>query len=143
MDEAKDTESLSKKINLSDAVDWVKLAWDSVRESTIKKCFTLCTAQSELPQIFDDFITEEQEVAELGRQANVEVAINGDQNVPTCDELDGNWEQDLYTTVTNKKRRRHYRHCYDIDEEERLEVPPVPINECLHLIARLKIRREN
>jgi hypothetical protein len=26
----------------------------------------------------------------------------------------------------------------DTDEEERLEVPPVPINECLHLIARLK-----
>jgi hypothetical protein len=25
----------------------------------------------------------------------VEVAINGDENVPTCDELDGNWEQDL------------------------------------------------
>jgi hypothetical protein len=52
-----------------------------------KKSFTSCTAQSELPQIFDDFITEEQEVAELGRQANVEVAINGDQNIATCDNL--------------------------------------------------------
>jgi hypothetical protein len=68
----------------------------------IKECFTSCTAQSELPQIFDDFRTEEQEVAELGRQANVEVAINGDENIPTCDERDGNWEQDLYKTVTNK-----------------------------------------
>jgi hypothetical protein len=52
-----------------------------------KKCFTSCTAQSELPQIFDDLRTEEQEVAELGRQANVEVAINGDENIPTCDNL--------------------------------------------------------
>jgi hypothetical protein len=65
-----------------------------------KKCFTSCTAQSELPQIFDDFRTEEQEVAELGRQANVEVAINGDENIPACDELDGNWEQD-------KKKKGH------------------------------------
>jgi hypothetical protein len=32
----------------------------------------------------------------------VEVAINGDENIPTCDELDENRKQDLYTTVLNK-----------------------------------------
>jgi hypothetical protein len=117
MDEPEDTESLSKKINLSDAVNWVKLAWDSVRESTIKKCFTSCTAQSELPQISDDFRTEEQEVAELGRQANVEVAINSDKNIPTCDEPDGNWEQDLYKTVMNKSEENSIDTTSDIDEE--------------------------
>jgi hypothetical protein len=103
-----------------------------------KKCFNSCTAQSELPQIFDDFITEEQEVAELGGQANVEVAIKGDENVPTCDELDGNWEQDLYKTVTNKSEEGTIDTASDTGEEERLEVPPVPISECLHLTARVK-----
>jgi hypothetical protein len=58
----------------------------------------------------------------------VEVAINGDENVPTCDELDGNWEQDLYKTVTNKSEEDAIDTASDIDEEERLEVPPVPIN---------------
>jgi hypothetical protein len=115
----------------------VKLACDSVRESAIKKSFTSCTAQSELPQIFDDFRTEEQEVAELGRQANVEVTINGDENVPACDERDGNLEQDLYKTVTNKNEDT-IDTASDNGEEERLEVPPVPINECLHKMARQK-----
>jgi hypothetical protein len=32
----------------------------------------------------------------------VEVAINGDENIPTRDELDGNWEQDLYKMVMKK-----------------------------------------
>jgi hypothetical protein len=36
------------------------------------------------------------------KKANVECAVNGVGNVPTCEELDGNWEQDLYKTVTNK-----------------------------------------
>jgi hypothetical protein len=121
MDKAEDTEFLFKKKNLSDTVDWVKLAWDSVRKSTIEKCFTSCTAQSELPQIFDDFRTEEQEVAELGRQANVEVSINSDKNIPTCNELDGNWEQDLYEKVTNKSEEDTIDNASDIDEEEVLK----------------------
>jgi hypothetical protein len=33
--EAENIESF-KKINLSDAVDWIKLAWDSVRENPVK-----------------------------------------------------------------------------------------------------------
>jgi hypothetical protein len=53
-------------------------------------------------------------------------------------QLDGNWEQDLYTTVLNKSEEDTIDTASDIDEEKRPEVPPVPINECLHLIARLK-----
>jgi hypothetical protein len=53
-------------------------------------------------------------------------------------QLDGNWEQDLYTTVLNTSEEDTIDTASDIDEEERPEVPPVPINECLHLIARLK-----
>jgi hypothetical protein len=94
--------------------------------------------QSELPQILDDFRTKEQEVAELGRQANVEVATNGDKNIPTCDKLDGNWEQNLYKMVMNKSEEDTIPTASDTDDEEHLEVPPVPINECLHLIAHLK-----
>jgi hypothetical protein len=65
-------------------------------------------------------------------------AINCDENIPTCDELHGNWEQDLYKTITNKSEKDTIDTACDIHEEERLEVPPVPMNECLHLIARLE-----
>jgi hypothetical protein len=58
----------------------------------------------------------------------VEVAINGDENFPACDDLDESWEQDLYKMVMNKSEEDAVDTASDI-YKERLEVPPVPINE--------------
>ena len=42
MDDANTATELSKKINILDAIMWLKSAWDSVQPDTIKKCFAKC-----------------------------------------------------------------------------------------------------
>ena len=40
MDEAISALELAKKVNVLDAILWLKSAWDNVQSATIQKCFT-------------------------------------------------------------------------------------------------------
>ena len=40
MDEAISASELAKKVNVLDAILWLKSAWDNVQSATIQKCFT-------------------------------------------------------------------------------------------------------
>ena len=42
MDEATSASDLAKKVNVLDAVMWLKSAWDSVQPTMIRKCFQKC-----------------------------------------------------------------------------------------------------
>ena len=42
IDEVESASLLAKKVNLFDAIMWLRSAWDSLLPTTIKKCYALC-----------------------------------------------------------------------------------------------------
>ena len=48
MYEAKTATELAKKINVLDAILWLKFAWDTLQPSTIQKCFSKCGINEDL-----------------------------------------------------------------------------------------------
>ena len=47
MDDARTATELSKSVNMLDAIGWLHLAWASVSESTVMKCFAKCGFSSD------------------------------------------------------------------------------------------------
>ena len=42
MDEANTATDLSKRVNIKHAISWLSMAWTSVTETCIQKCFAKC-----------------------------------------------------------------------------------------------------
>jgi hypothetical protein len=53
IDEANNATELSKRVNIKDAIGWVKTGWDSVSAETIIKCFAKCGFRQEVEESLD------------------------------------------------------------------------------------------
>ena len=78
MDEAACASDLAKSVNILDAIMWLKSAWDSVKPTTIQKCFARCgfnkatCSDQEEDTVIDSTITAFVESVEyLGRSMQI------------------------------------------------------------------------
>ncbi|PSN30122.1 hypothetical protein C0J52_28422 [Blattella germanica] len=94
MDDAISVHELAKSVTVSDAVSWVKTAWNEVKLETIRKCFVRCGFQSsvvdESVNGSDDASDYVPDLIQLGQVVNVAVEVSAiDEEIPCFNE---NWD---------------------------------------------------
>ncbi|XP_045195023.2 tigger transposable element-derived protein 6-like [Mercenaria mercenaria] len=116
-------ESVSKSLNVLDAVQWVNSSIKDVKADTVTKCFrkagfkeSLFASDSVVVDDDDDDDDEDdnvpiQELVELMRVANKKISLGDtmtvkeyldvDSNIPNGEDLSENWESDLLQTHKN------------------------------------------
>ncbi|XP_068684274.1 tigger transposable element-derived protein 6-like [Montipora foliosa] len=71
IDDCNSATEVCKSVDLLQAIRWIAQAWESVSESTIKKCF-----------------------------AKAVEALEATSTLPTCKELSANWEEEFFSTLS-------------------------------------------
>ena len=113
---------MCKSVDLLQAIRWIAQAWESVSESTIKKCFAkagILSADESLVAFpadhreFDPFedldsgelvqvnslLSDTSSVSESDTPSAVE-ALEATSTLPTCKELSANWEEEFFSTLS-------------------------------------------
>ena len=127
MDECSSASELAKKVNILDAILWLKGAWDAVKAETIERCFAKCGFVDTLVDTtIDDGSAETElnsETEALLTSANLtwEEYTNFDQELATCQTLEKDWEENLIATLREEQSLDED----DIESEEATESAPV------------------
>ena len=106
MDEATCPSELAKKVNILDAILWLKNAWDAVDPTTIEKCFAKCG--------FVDILvdTAGEAEAKLSSQLGTLLTSAGmtwdeyadcDQELATSQTFEDDWERNLLATLNEEQ----------------------------------------
>ena len=99
MDDANTATELSKKINILDAIMWLKSAWDSVQPDTIKKCFAKCGFDVVEESDLDDEEEDEVEPYVISFLSEYDVTwdqfVNFDGILATNETLEDDWENTI------------------------------------------------
>ena len=99
---------LAKCIDLLDAIGWIKLAWDSVKAETIRKCFATCHIKPEK--------SIEEEIVELGAESQLLQAMEWEEFVAMDSKL----------PVVNPNSAAHDSVEEEEDLDEEVEKEPEP-----------------
>lgn len=122
VDDVSSAAEMCTKITVLDACNWVRDAWSCVSEATITKCFAKCGIKSATQDEEDDDQGEAHEldcVRRLGHQIGL-VDLVIDENIQ-------NTSQETPDDDTD-----------DSSEDEEEGVQPVPINEAMDTMGRLR-----
>lgn len=122
IDDCNSATEVCKSVDLLQAIRWIAQAWESVSESTIKKCFAkagILSADESLVAFpadhreFDPFedldsgelvqvnslLSDTSSVSESDTPSAVE-ALEATSTLPTCKELSANWEEEFFSTLS-------------------------------------------
>nr|XP_006818922.1 PREDICTED: tigger transposable element-derived protein 6-like [Saccoglossus kowalevskii] len=150
-----DTESsaseVAKSVNVLDAVHWINSSWIDTKSETITKCFHkggFHQLDSEITDVEEADDTEEirnliNEVTGPDVQCTVDEYLNFDDNMPTEETYDGEWEQQILENFIEDKENQD---CLDDDTESSENQI---VNECdegsdmthqdvLHMLTKIK-----
>ena len=104
MDEAACVSDLAKSVNILDAIMWLKSAWDSVKPTTIQKCFARCgfnkatCSDQEEDTVIDSTITAFVETCGVSWEKHA----NFDHDLSTNRSIDEDWETAILERVMSK-----------------------------------------
>ena len=123
MEEATSASEVAKKVNILDAIMWLKSAWDEVQPASIQKCFSKCGFSEQLLQCHENEEVEENDdlqgfVAELGM--TWDEYCNFDETVATYVTIENNWEENLVASCSAREE-------FSSDEDEDATPTPAPV----------------
>lgn len=138
MDNATSVYDLAKSVTVSDAVSWIKSAWNEVKPETITKCFINSGFQSSQNEdAAEDEGGDESinDLSQLCEAANIELDISTMNEQIECFNSGDNWE-DVVAEMNPDPQ------CSDNQnsdsEDDTIPVEAIPLDNALHSIARHK-----
>lgn len=154
IDETNDTASqIVKSVDVLIAIRWVAEAWESVKEETIMKCFrnsgitgssfSVVSRAYETEDPFDE-VEAQEELNDLVDQislgpdttnCSMEEYINGEDNLPTCQQYDDDWENQFFSELGSSPADAEQG---DPEEEFDADPPPAKIARFQDAIASLE-----
>ena len=156
MDEAACASDLAKSVNILDAIMWLKSAWDSVKTTTIQKCFArcafdkaTCSDQEEETVIIDSTITAFVEACGVSLEVcgvSWEEYANFDHDLSTNRSIDEDWETAILEKAKSQSSSEDAfeKHAEEKDEEEDEESemmadkPTISAGTAIHYIDELR-----
>ena len=134
MDEARTATELSKRVDILDAIRWVHLAWTSVGDTAIVKCFAKCgfqTPEAATGPVAADTVDVAQPdgaaYAELLGDVPWQTYVAMDDATSTADVTGDDWEAALIARAKGLKTADQESEEKEVDEEEEAEVEEVVI----------------
>ena len=106
MDEANTATDLSKRVNIKHAISWLSMAWTSVTETCIKKCFAKCGFKTteEAVETVDEPEPEPEplppQVQQLLGDTTWDEFVSMDNGTVTTAVVEDNWEEQLVAKAT-------------------------------------------
>ena len=126
MDDAQTASQLSKRVDMLDAIRWVHLAWASVSDTTITKCFAKCGVGVEAPGDTEEVVVQQPEGPAydtlLGTESWADF-VSMDNATRTTDIISDDWESALITKAREDVLADGASSEED-EQEEQAELPP-------------------
>ena len=103
MDEANTATDLSKRINIKHAISWLSMAWTSVTETCIQKCFAKCgfKTSEEAFETVDEPEPLPPQVQKLLGDTTWDEYVAMDNGTVTTAVVEDNWEEELVAKPTD------------------------------------------
>ena len=139
MNDASSASELAKKVNVLNAISWLKVAWDHVQPSTIQKCFSKCGFSDEL-MTNDENVEVDEELEDFARQhggVTWEEFSNFDSNLATTMTVEDNWEENLLASCCTEDDRLSDSD-EDDEDEENTSIPVIQPRVAVRYLQQLK-----